>query len=254
MQTDETLREDNSGSQALIAVQNTGGKLAKLPDLAVLEKQLEQMAQYRKLINEYIKSRFARDTHYYQFHFLKDCRIYRCRDSKHLSQKWEITAEGAKMMLGDFQLFPDFKPDIGTREMFADREGLVCLICFIYTIDGKFFASGRGNCRVGPYSDENRTTKVAQKRALIDALKSSGLLADFERVIIEKEGLLNGAQTLKTNSPVGGGCEFCFSRGKYHAKTCPLFGKAEIQNLIEPEGFSEEGEIVPDINMDEIPL
>ena len=242
MDEDKSIQTVPSDNQALSAVQNTGGKLASLPAPEILKKQLERTIEYRVMIGSHIKSTFIKDVHYYKYHFYKECRIYKCQDSRHLSNKWEITAEGAKKLTADFLLFPDFKIDEETRNTFGDPMGLICLICFLYTIDSKFFASGRGNSRVGSYNDENKATKMAQKSALIDALKSSGLLSDFENTIAEKEGEVIKIEIKETTKPTkaetaggkNGWCEYCPSPGPYHSRVCPQF--------VEPKPL--EGEIV----------
>lgn len=237
-----TVQEDNN-SQALNAVRNTGGQLATLPDPAILKERLARAAEYRELINNHIKSTFRKWDHYYKYHFKKDCKVYRCQDPYHISPNWEITASGAKKLLEDFTFFPDYKTDEDTKRNFTDTAGLVCLICIIYTLEGKFYASGRGSARTGPYSDENRTVKMAQKSALIDALKSSGLIADFEQIIQEKEGEIKTTvsssntsavkpepvnQPLQATPPTttqasAKWCDDCPAPGPYHAGYCPNF-------------------------------
>lgn len=219
------LKPENN-SQALFAVQNTGGKLASLPDPEIFKAQLERSIAYREMIAGHIRTTFIKWTHYYKYHFFRDCKVYHCEDKYHVSPKWEITAEGAKKLTADFMLFPDYKTDEDTMRTFRNPQGLICLICFLYTIDSKFFASGRGNSKVGPYNDENKATKMAQKSALIDALKSSGLLSDFENTIADKE--INGPTVISrmpvTNPSVKNNwCNDCPAPGPYHSKVCPNF-------------------------------
>jgi hypothetical protein len=263
-----TLPENNS--QALGAVRATGGQLATLPDPAIVKERLARAVEYREMINDHIKSQFVKDIHYYKYHFLASCKIVNCKIKEHLSPSWEITARGAEKLLQDFTFFTDFKTDEDAKKNFPGVVGLVCLTCFIYTLEGKFYASGRGNAKTGPYSDENRTVKIAKKRALIDALKSSGLIADFTKVIMEKEGemptaprkVIQGLPAIKavthsesqvseSHSPVekpveappAGVCEHCKSKSKYHAKTCPNFGAAAAEEKQEYPKTVEEAKV-----------
>jgi hypothetical protein len=86
---------------------------------------------------------------------------------------------GAEKIAAIFNWQAGFKQDAETLEMVGKPIGLVAFVCTL-TKNGVFVGEGRGTADLKKNSsDANRTVKMAQKSAFIDAVLRSSGLSDF---------------------------------------------------------------------------
>jgi len=97
---------------------------------------------------------------------------------------------GAEKIASIFGWHASFTADKEALEMFGNAKGLVAFVCTLTDKNGVFVGEGRGSASLDKnQSDPNKTLKMAQKSAFIDAtLRASGL-SDFFTQDIEDMNL-----------------------------------------------------------------
>ena len=108
--------------------------------------------------------------------------------------KATLCKPGSEKLCGLLQLRPRFKRDLETWEMLGGDPGLVALICELVAPTDVVVAEGRGaRQRDQDYGDVNKTIKMVQKSAQVDAvLRCAGLSELFSQDIEDMPGFSNG--------------------------------------------------------------
>ena len=88
---------------------------------------------------------------------------------------------GAEKFCSLLQLRAEFARDQETLDMAGGKEGLIAYVCrLIHNPTGQVVAEGRGACSVGEkQGNVNTTIKIAEKRAMIDAVLRLGLSESY---------------------------------------------------------------------------
>lgn len=100
-----------------------------------------------------------------------------------------LSKGGAEMVASAFGWTAEFIKDTDTWEMLGSKSGVVCYICNLK--NGQFVGQGRGVRQISQDNgDLNKTVKMAQKSAHIDAiLRSSGLSDLFTQDLEQEEDM-----------------------------------------------------------------
>ena len=86
---------------------------------------------------------------------------------------------GAEKIASIFSWTAGFKKDADSMEAFTDLKGVICFVCDLYK-DGENVGQGRGAALLGKNAnDPNKTIKMAQKSAFVDAVIRASGLSDF---------------------------------------------------------------------------
>lgn len=126
-------------------------------------KALEVEKKNRKLLTDYIKSELKEGTDY----------------GKIVGNKNNLLKPGAEKFLSLMSFTAKFEKDSDTWGMLGSKEGTVAYVCKIETKSGKFVGEGRGVCTVAErQSNPNTAVKIAEKRALVDAVLRTFSLSD----------------------------------------------------------------------------
>ena len=98
----------------------------------------------------------------------------------HLIQGRKSMAKGgAEKIASIFGWTADFKKDTEAMEAFAELKGVISFVCDLYK-EGANVGQGRGAALLGKNAnDPNKTIKMAQKSAFIDAVIRASGLSDF---------------------------------------------------------------------------
>ena len=96
---------------------------------------------------------------------------------------------GAEKFCSLLQLRAEFAKDQETLDMAGGKEGLIAYVCrLIHNPTGQVVAEGRGACSVGEkQGNVNTTIKIAEKRAMIDAVLRLGLSESYTQDVIEDD-------------------------------------------------------------------
>ena len=140
--------------------------------LPVLDGDIQAWEDRQAVINRFIQQHFHEGN---DFHMMKG--------------KPSLGKAGAEKLATLFHLRATFAEDGATRKMLGEEPGLVCYLCDLYTSDNKLFAEGRGarHTKADP-GDPNKTIKMAQKSAQIDAvLRGFALSGRYTQDMEDKE-------------------------------------------------------------------
>lgn len=179
------------------------------PSLAVMTAkemrgQMKVESQKREILTEYITKHFKEGVDYGRIHVMsKDkCSIpYNCTNPKHFSKPTLFKA-GAEKFLSLFRLRVEYSKDTETWEMLGNESKTVCYIARLYTANNVMAGEGRGVCATSEKSGSaNTAVKIAQKRAKIDAVLSSGGLSDFFTQDLDEEAYKDGKFDAKLDAP-----------------------------------------------------
>lgn len=172
-----------------------------------MRAQMKEETKKREILTEYITHHFKNGVDFGQIHVMpkdKCSNPYNCTNPKHFSKPTLFKA-GAEKFLSLFRLRVEYSKDTETWEMLGNESKTVCYIARLYTANGIMVGEGRGVCATGEKSGSaNTAVKIAQKRAKIDAVLSSGGLSDFFTQDLEEEAYKDGkfdAATPKETTP-----------------------------------------------------
>jgi len=145
-----------------------------------MQTQMIVETQKRKIINEFIKHHMVEKIDYGKIHIGKDCpNKYNCKNAYHFSKDTLFKA-GAEKFCSLFRLRAEFEKDDQTWEMMGRKNGLICLVCRLYTPSGVLAGEGRGAADITEkQGSANTAIKIAEKRAKLDAVLATGGLSDF---------------------------------------------------------------------------
>ena len=158
----------------------------ELTDPDLMQESMERWAATRSKMMTFIGDHLKGGVDYMTIH-RKHCRH---KDDKTMNLcgecggKATLCKPGAEKIAtsgGLLRLTPTFERDDATWEMLGKRPGYLCYVCRLVTADGRVVAEGRGARRVNQdEGDVNKTVKMAQKSAHIDAtLRCAGLSEIF---------------------------------------------------------------------------
>lgn len=231
-----TVVDKNTTSE--LSVTEKYGPVATQVSNKELREQLVFEAERREILKEYIRYHLVKGYDYGKIHVVKDClNKYDCKLPKHLS-KYTLLKPGQEKVMSLFHWIPDFKVDQETKDVFSEDVGLVPYICVIYDFNGRFVAQGKGAATLTEvYGSHNNCIKKAKKRAVADALLSSGVLSDFLS-LVETEVPERGLQTTTTNSsPINLQCT-CKTQSRFHSRTCPAWVDPNTPDeIVNPENI-----------------
>jgi len=113
------------------------------------------------------------------------------------SPKKVLLKPGAEKIFSLLGLRAQWSRDMETWEMLGKKEGVICYVCRLVEPEtDRVFGEGRGVAKVGEKSrDENSAAKIAEKRAMVDAvLYAFGLSEIFTQ---DEEQLKNDKRTFR---------------------------------------------------------
>lgn len=126
------------------------------------------------------------------------------KDYHVIQGKKSLAKGGAEKIASIFQWNATFTKDTESLEMLGGMKGLVTFKCTLLK-GSKFVGEGRGAATIEKNSnDPNKTLKMAQKSAFIDAVLRASGLSDFFTQDIEDmptESISNGSEAPKTLAP-----------------------------------------------------
>lgn len=212
-----TQTEKEEISQSLTVVEHT--ELAPQASISDLKAQLDYETQKREVLENFIRHHLVESIDYGKIHIARACENkFKCTNPYHFSKPTLFKPGGDKVM-SLFRWIADFSIDTETRSFFNDKEGLVAYICKIYSSQGQLVASGRGACDAERENkDPNATIKIAQKRAKMDAIMSTGWLSDFFSKDSDDEPVEPAYQPAPSTDSAK--CPECSASGKYHSPKC----------------------------------
>ena len=125
-----------------------------------------------------------------------------------------------------------FKKDTDTWEMLGSKAGLVCYVCELWDSKDVKVGEGRGASSIAEKGNENTAIKIAEKRAKMDAVLSTGGLSDFftqdledmmDTKSLDKGDVIEAEEQTSTNEFMS-----TFAQHKY------------IRDLLEQKGYTEK--------------
>lgn len=135
-----------------------------------MRQQMEYEQEMRSILTQFISSNMKKGTDYGSINM-------NGRESKETLFK-----PGAEKFCSLFKLRPEFVKDDATLEMLGNQPGTIAYKCELIDSKGKVVGEGRGVATVdtnGKEFDINKSVKMAEKRAQIDAVLRTGGLSDF---------------------------------------------------------------------------
>ncbi len=213
-----------------------------------LTVRIHDETKMRALLTKFITNHMKDGVDFGRIHISKNCQDkWNCKYEKnpgHFS-KPSLFKPGAEKVSSLFHLRAAYAKDLETWEMAGSIPGLFCYKCELIDGSGAVAGEGRGSCSAAEkQGNQNNAIKIAEKRAKVDAVLSTGALSDFFTQDLEDMNITDdtpiyhttGKPTLPakpiTPAPIATPaasnttpCPHCHSTGKFHAKTCPNFGK-----------------------------
>lgn len=153
----------------LIPIQSNR-ELASLasPQESDLAQQIARFESQRAVIRDYIRVHLVDGTDYYSL-------TIGGRETKPALAK-----AGAEKFLNLLQLQARFAKDEPTWEMLGRPTGVICYLCTLYTRSGEVLGEGRGaRDTKKDHGDQNKSIKMAEKSAMVDAVLRVGTLSDL---------------------------------------------------------------------------
>lgn len=137
-----------------------------------LTKAVKKMTELRKIIKEFVVENLDQGVDYGIIEATS-------KSGKKFLSKPTLFKPGQEKIFSLFALTSECVPDWDTWKMLGEPKGTVALICNVYK-NGVKITEGRGTAVVGEKQrDGNSTTKIAQKRARMDACLSLGFSEYF---------------------------------------------------------------------------
>ena len=158
--TEDNLADDLSHALAQLETS------VDVVDPATLERKIATWHQLRTLLTAYISQNMQEGIDYYTLII----------DGK--ASKPSLSKAGSEKFLSLFNVQAQFRKDDDTWEMLGRPAGVICYVCALYTKSGAFVGEGRGARDVRQDKDINKTIKMAQKSAQVDAILRIGSLSD----------------------------------------------------------------------------
>lgn len=151
----------------------------------ITPEALEREEETRKLIKGYISKNLKKGTDYYEL-------TIGGRKSKP-----SLSKSGAEKFMSLFHLRAEFGKDEDTWSMAGSKAGMICYVCKLYTKSGQLVGEGRGARDMAKDNgDLNKSIKMSQKSANIDAVLRVGALSDV--FTLDLEDMKEVAQEIPT--------------------------------------------------------
>lgn len=149
-----------------------GGELTVSQEIRNLTKIIELETRKRKLMTKYVRDNLIDGVDYGSIEG-------ETKSGKKFQSKKGLFKPGAEKLCSLFHLTPRFEKDNDAWVMFGNKQGVVCFICRLYNQAGAEVGEGRGVATMTEASaTENKTVKIAQKRAQVDAVIRFAALSD----------------------------------------------------------------------------
>ncbi|KKN83551.1 hypothetical protein LCGC14_0297900 [marine sediment metagenome] len=174
----------NNPENTEIVVAEVATGLAVVGTPEQMEAKLEDFGKQREIITKYVEDNLVEGKDY---------------GPAYEGSKRTLLKPGAEKVCRLFNTRPTWKRDDETWEMLGSPAGVVCYLCHIIdNVTGKIVGEGRGAERVGNKKrDANKTIKIAEKCALVDAALYTFCLSEM---FTQDDGGLgngNGAASLE---------------------------------------------------------
>lgn len=144
-----------------------------------LQAMVDIEVKNRQILTKFITDHMKDKVDYGKIHMNKSCQNkYDCTLSYHFSKPC-LFKPGAEKFTSLMKLTAVFARDMETWEMLGSKAGTVCFVCYLKDQKGLIVGEGRGCATIAEKGSENTTTKIAEKRAKMDAVLSTGGLSDF---------------------------------------------------------------------------
>lgn len=166
-----------------------GDSLVAEPKSLTLSKQgkeLQSLVQIeterRKIFTGYITKHMVDGIDFGRIHISRSCpNKYDCdynKNPNHFS-KPSLFKPGAEKFCSLMQLKAEYVKDEDSWTMNGSQAGMFCYICYLKEKSGNIVGEGRGSASVAEKGNVNTAVKLAEKRAKVDAVLSTGGLSDF---------------------------------------------------------------------------
>jgi hypothetical protein len=232
------------------AIVKTGSELPMaqygVKDLTI---RIREETKMRALLTKFITDHMKDGTDFGRIHVSRACPDkYKCKyevNPGHWS-KPSLFKPGAEKVSSLFHLRAAYVKDLETWEMAGSIPGLFCYKCELIDGSGAVAGEGRGSCSTTEkQGNQNNAIKIAEKRAKVDAVLSTGALSDFFTQDLEDMNITDDTPIYHTTGkptptpkPIASApvttpaasnttCPICHATGKYHRKDCPNFKAAQ---------------------------
>lgn len=177
----ETYMEQNESPVDNILRLTKSVGLQGLGGAEKMRQKLEEYEAIKNVIIEYVNNNFHPEIDFGQ------------TDSR--SEKKTLKKPGAEKLCRMFNTHPTWLRDTDSWESSGKPAGTIFLICRIIDNEtGQIIGEGRGAAKIGETGrDANKTVKIAEKRAIVDAALYTFMLSEF---FTQDEGARNSAFTL----------------------------------------------------------
>lgn len=116
-----------------------------------------------------------------------------------VGSKKTLLKPGAEKLVSLMHLTAKFRKDTETWEMLGNPAGTIAYVCELFTETGRLAAEGRGVCTVSEKQNKpNSAVKIAEKRALVDAVLRFFSMSDAFTQDFEDEEYAGTAQEINT--------------------------------------------------------
>jgi hypothetical protein len=169
-----------------------------------LQRMVDMEVASRKILTAFISDHMKDGVDYGRIHISKNCdNKYTCTYKQHPGHwsKPSLFKPGAEKFQSLMKLRAEYKKDTETYEMAGSNAGLFTYVCYLKDPKNRTVGEGRGAASVGATTDVNKAIKMAEKRAKVDAVLSTGGLSDFFTQDLEDGGVVDD---LTPKTPVKG--------------------------------------------------
>jgi hypothetical protein len=240
-----------------------------------LTARIHDETKMRALLTKFITNHMKDGVDFGRIHISRICADkWNCKYEKnpgHFS-KPSLFKPGAEKVSSLFHLRAAYAKDLETWEMAGSIPGLFCYKCELIDGSGAVAGEGRGSCSAAEkQGNQNNAIKIAEKRAKVDAVLSTGALSDFFTQDLEDMNITDDTPIYHTVSkpttpakpitpaPVTnsrdakGSCVYCHTTNNFHAKTCPNFGKdTNVPTITTPAPAVTNEAAITDSDLDKI--
>lgn len=176
MPADAYIPEPDIDDAPIATLEPRNGLSHDTPMATPLATALVQWSAQRQVVKEFLRRELHSGVDYYALQI-------KGRDTKPVLSK-----AGSEKVLGLLQLAAHFALDEATWTMLGKPEGTLCYVCTLTTTAGHIVGEGRGARRLTQDGgDLNKTIKMAQKSAQVDAVLRTGALSDCFTQDLEDE-------------------------------------------------------------------
>lgn len=174
---------DNSTNEKALVQTTSGDKqLSVAQEVKQLERIIDLETRKRKVLTKYVRDNLIEGVDYGSIEGTS-------RSGAKFQSKKGLFKPGGEKLCSLFHLTPRFEKDNDSWVMFGQRSGVVCYVCRLYNQAGEVVGEGRGVASMTESgATENKTVKIAQKRAQVDAVIRFAALSDVFSQDIETVG------------------------------------------------------------------